>query len=78
MSMDEFEDCFIWTCDGGCGLTAEFARGQPGTFRAAVDELKSRGWRISRDRHGEWDHRCGKCKAKVDVGLLDRPLRRVQ
>jgi hypothetical protein len=60
------------------GLTAEFERGQPGNFRACVDELKARGWRISRERYGEWDHRCAKCKAKADAGLLDRPLRRVQ
>jgi hypothetical protein len=77
MSFDEFEDCFVWRCDG-CGLTAEFTRGQPGTFRAAVDELKARGWRISRDRHGEWNHRCAKCAKAVDAGILDRTLRRVQ
>jgi hypothetical protein len=26
MSMDEYEDAFVFHCDG-CGLTAEFARG---------------------------------------------------
>jgi hypothetical protein len=49
MSMDEYEDCFIFRCDG-CGLTAEFARGAPGSFMACVGEIKDRGWRISRDQ----------------------------
>ena len=77
MSFDEFEDAFVWRCDG-CGLSAEFERGPPGTFRACVDELKSRGWRISRDRYSDWDHRCAKCKAEAYKGILDRPLRRVK
>ena len=29
MSMDEYEDAFVFRCDG-CGLTAEFARGGAG------------------------------------------------
>ena len=29
---------------------------------------------VTRDGEG-WDHRCGRCKAKADEGLLDRPLR---
>lgn len=73
--MDEFEECFIWRCDGDRGLTAEFQRGGPGSFRACVDELKSRGWRIFRDRHGEWHHRCGKCKADVAANILDSKVR---
>ena len=73
MSMSEYEDCFIWTCDG-CGLQAEFERGGPGSFMACVGELKARGWRISRDQDGDWDHRCARCKAKVAADLLNRPF----
>ena len=42
MSMSEYEDCFIFQCDG-CGLSAEFERGGPGSFMACVGEIKSRG-----------------------------------
>jgi hypothetical protein len=73
--MVEFVDAFRLTCVGDCGLTAEFQRGGPGSFRACVDELKSRGWRIFRDRHGEWHHRCGKCKADVAANILDSKVR---
>jgi hypothetical protein len=72
--MDEYEDGFVWRCDGDCGLTAEFDRGPPGTFRACVDELKSRGWQIHRDRHGEWTHRCGKCRTPV-ADILNMKVR---
>jgi hypothetical protein len=67
MSFEEFDDCFIWRCDG-CGLHADFP---PRSFFGALAELKARGRRISRDGEG-WAHSCGKCKAKADAGLLDR------
>jgi hypothetical protein len=71
--MDEFEDAFRWICDG-CDLSAEFDRGPPGTFRACVDELKSRGWQIYRGQHGEWTHRCGKCRTPV-ADILNMKVR---
>ncbi len=74
--MDEDELFFTWHCDG-CGLSATFQRGGAGSFMACVDELKHRGWRISR-RDGEWDHRCGKCRKTAVAELLDRPLRSVK
>src|SRR6478672_3683971 len=75
MSFDEYEDAFVWKCNG-CGLTVEFA---PGNFRGCVDELKSRGWRFIRD-HGDpegggWSHKCGRCSRKSEASMLDRPLR---
>ena len=73
--MDEFEDAFRWTCDGDCGLTAEFQRGGPGSFRACVNELKSRGWRIFRDRHGEWHHHCSKCRVEIGAKILESKVR---
>ena len=42
MSMDEYEDAFVFRCDG-CGLTAEFQRGGPGSFMACVGEIKDAG-----------------------------------
>ncbi|MGA7634796.1 MAG: hypothetical protein WCB11_28860 [Terriglobales bacterium] len=73
MSMDEYEDCFVFRCDG-CGLTAQFQRGGPGSFMACVGEIKDRGWRIGRDQYGDWDHRCGRCKAKASADLLNKPF----
>ncbi len=73
MSMDEYEDCFVFRCDG-CGLTAEFQRGGSGSFMACVGEIKDRGWRIGRDQYGDWDHRCGRCKAKASDDLLNKPF----
>ncbi len=76
MSFSEYPDALIWECDT-CGLQAQFP---PTSFWAGLDEIKSRGWRITRDGEG-WLHYCAKCKAKADEGILDRPsnkLRRVQ
>jgi hypothetical protein len=71
MAMSEYEDAFVFSCDG-CGLTAEFQRGGPGSFMACVGEIKSRGWRISRDRDGDYSHHCGKCRQGEAARLLDR------
>jgi hypothetical protein len=85
MSMSEYEDCFVFSCDG-CGLEAPFERGGPGTFMTCVSEIKHRGWRIIRD-DGDWSHFCSgkECRAAVAKKsaarakeLLDRvPLRSV-
>lgn len=73
MSFSEYEDCFVWQCDG-CGLTAEFEGSQrPGYFMSCVDELKRRGWRIWRDeggQWGEWHHKCAKCR-RTEPSILD-------
>ena len=65
MSMSEYEDAFVFQCDG-CGLTAEFARGGAGSFVACVSEIKHRGWRIVRD-DGDWSHFCSspECRRAV-------------
>lgn len=85
MSMSEYEDCFVFQCNG-CGLSAELARGGPGTFMAAVGEIKSRGWRIVRE-DGDYSHFCGNAECRKAVAkkqsaiaaeLLDRPLRSVK
>jgi hypothetical protein len=67
---EEHEDCFVWRCEN-CGLRAEFP---PSNFFACKDELKARGWRIWRDREGDWNHLCGKCVRKEAKGVhvLDR------
>ena len=69
MSFIEYADCFMWECNG-CGLRAEFP---PGNFHGCVAELKQRGWRITRDRDGDWVHQCGRCVRKESVvSVLDR------
>ena len=73
MSMDEYEDCFVWSAM--VADSAEFrARWPWESFMACVGEMKDRGWRISRDQYGDWDHRCGRCKAKASADILDRPF----
>jgi hypothetical protein len=68
----EYADCFCWSCDA-CGLEAEFPRSRD--FYECKDQLKARGWRITRhDREG-WLHRCAKCvraEAAEVVNILDR------
>ena len=70
MAMSEYEDAFVFSCDG-CGLSRRL-RGGPGSFLACVSEIKNRGWRISRDRDGDWSHHCGKCRKSEAARLLDR------
>jgi hypothetical protein len=77
MSFSEYEDCFVWYCEG-CDLQAEFPRGGQGSFLACVDELKRRGWRISRGSEwGEWHHRCAKCACAEGASILDKKFRSV-
>ena len=52
MSFEEHEGCFVWRCDK-CRIEAVFP---PGNFWAALAELKSRGWQIT--RLDDWVHRC--------------------
>ena len=77
MSFDEDEFSFNWHCDG-CGLSAEFPRGGPGSFMSGVDELKRRGWLIERDREGDWHHHCGKCRRGMAARVLDMPSNKVR
>ena len=85
MSMSEYEDAFVFACDG-CGLSAEFVRGGPGSFMACVSEIKYRGWRIVRE-DGDYSHFCSNpdCRASVAKKsaaiakrLLGQPLRTVK
>ena len=78
MSFEEYDDAFVWRCDGGCGLTAEFP---PRNFYACKDEIKARGWRITRDGvDGAWSHMCARCVKKEAAGavvnILGRPIKR--
>jgi hypothetical protein len=72
MSFDESKDGFVWQCDR-CGLVAEFP---PVGFWRALDELKARGWRMTRE-DGEdgycWTHHCGRCR-KTGAEILDMPV----
>ena len=74
MSFEEHEGCFVWRCDK-CRIEAVFP---PGNFWAALAELKSRGWQIT--RLDDWVHRCAKCKKIVEAEILNMtfPVRRVR
>ena len=67
----EYEECFVWRCDG-CGLTATCSPRSQG-FWPCWDELKARGWRASRDGEGEngsWSHSCGNCVKKARKAIV--------
>ena len=59
----EHEDCLEWCCDG-CQRFIQFDRlDRAGYFTECVDEIKHRGWMISRGREwGDWKHYCPKCR----------------
>ena len=65
MSLDEYEDKFVWICNG-CEITVQFSRDED--FYACVHELKLRGWRITRGQSGEWLHRCSRCVRREQSG----------
>lgn len=67
MSFSEYDDAFVWRCDGGCGRSVHYA---PDNFWGALADLKSRGWLIRRDDDG-WGHLCRKCR-KSEASWLDR------
>jgi hypothetical protein len=72
VSFEETKQGFFWTCDR-CGLVAEFP---PAGFWRALDELKARGWEISRlqDEDGySWSHCCAKCR-KTSAEILSMPV----
>ena len=48
-----------WVCDQGCGTSADVASD---SFYAAWTALKAQRWTATRDRDGEWLHRCPKCQ----------------
>jgi hypothetical protein len=70
MALYEYDDCFVFHCEGkDCSLTAEFSRDPPGSFYAAVDELKARAWLMQREDDGTewacWRHYCPACRRKM-------------
>lgn len=68
MAFSEYEDCLQWSCDR-CRMSVEFP---PGSFWDGLAEIKSRGWRVERGRHG-WCHTCGNCRQN-EVSVLDKPI----
>jgi hypothetical protein len=70
--LSEYDDCFIWKCDG-CPHEAVFPVHD---FWSALAQLKARGWQITRDEDG-WDHRCPKCKRERSASILDMKPKRV-
>jgi hypothetical protein len=69
MSFSEDENYLTWECEQ-CDASMEFERvNQPGYFMSCVNELKDRGWRIGRDRYGDWTHTCPKCR-RAEAGKV--------
>ena len=60
-----------WVCDAGCGTGVNV---ETDSFHAAWATLKTQRWTATRDRDGEWLHRCGKCQ-ESPKRLLGRTLR---
>jgi hypothetical protein len=70
MSFNEYEDCFVWACDGdNCERRAMFP---PDSFWSALRELKSRGWLVDRGKDGWW-HYCPRCR-KTGAEVLAMPV----
>jgi hypothetical protein len=69
MSFEEYEDCFVWRCNGkDCGKEVVFP---PTDFYGRVAELRARGWLFSlveetgHEGWGRtWTHYCQHCRAK--------------
>jgi hypothetical protein len=80
MSFNETDDALVWWCDAeGCGVVIAFEREDvPGFFIGCVGELKGRGWRIERDRYGEWVHTCPKCRKGSRSRVLDMPSNKLR
>ena len=71
MSFEDWEDCFIWRCDGkDCRKEVIFA---PTDFWGCVAEMKSGGWRFYRHDDGDWHHFCQRCQYKHNqTDIMDR------
>jgi hypothetical protein len=63
MSFEEFSDCFVWRCNGGCGKEVIFP---PSDFFDRVAELRARGWSFHCDDEDgrTWTHYCQRCQDK--------------
>jgi hypothetical protein len=76
MSFEEYNDCFIWSCDEkGCDRLVAF---KPNNFFACVDELKAMGWSFIHHDDGDWSHSCGNCNRKRRrTNIMDRSFKTV-
>jgi len=78
MSFSEYDDCFIWRCNGkDCPKEVMF---KPYDFMGCVAELRARGWSFHCDDEDRtWTHYCAYCQHKRrQTNILDRPLREVR
>ena len=51
---------FTASCDA-CGV--EELDTEETDFRDAVSAVKMAGWKIQRDKHGNWEHLCPDCRS---------------
>jgi len=60
MSFSEYEDAFVWRCNGkDCPKGVIF---KPHDFMGCVAELRARGWRFyCDDEDRTWTHYCQRC-----------------
>jgi hypothetical protein len=75
MSFTEYDDAFVWRCDGkDCTKEVFF---KPHDFMGCVAELRARGWSFHCDDEDRtWTHRCGRCRKPL-AELLKMPLKEV-
>jgi hypothetical protein len=73
MSFFEYDDCFVWRCNGDCGKEVIF---KPHDFMGCVAELRSRGWSFHCDDEDRtWTHYCQRCRHKhQSVSIFDRTI----
>lgn len=58
------KDNFVVCCDH-CSESDEFY----GDFMEVIEEIKDKGWKVSKDEKGEWDHSCPDCVEKENEEL---------
>ena len=64
MSFSEYDDAFVWRCNGKDCTKEVFFR--PSDFFGCVAELRARGWSFHCDEENgrTWTHYCAYCQHK--------------
>lgn len=72
----EFNDWDL-ACDGaGCDESDFF---DDPDFQDMIDEIKSNGWKITKNKFGEWVHYCPECRKKIEnAGKTGKPQRKAE
>jgi hypothetical protein len=68
VSLDKHTSTFVCTCDT-CGQ--EELDTDDDSFMFAVEAVKKAGWRIRKDKTGEWTHECPTCREIYGTSLFE-------